>query len=141
MMRLHGRRFPRALCASAFAAATIWLVAAIPASATALSAFHTPGWPVQCYVVGEEHPPVLSCSRVRDGFLLQMDARGRVQTGTNPKDRGFHDPFAAKRLLGFGRYWKFGSLFGCVSRRSGLKCWNRAGHGWVLSRPHGWRTF
>src|SRR5919198_3066081 len=102
MMRLHGRRFRIAACASAVAAATIWLVKTTPADATALSAFHTPGWAVQCYVVGEEHQPVLTCSRVRDGFFLQMDARGRVQTGTNPKDRSFHDQFAAKRVLGFG---------------------------------------
>jgi hypothetical protein len=111
------------------------------AQASALSAFHTPAWVAQCYVVGEEHPPVFTCSRPSDGFFVQMGAGGRVQTGTNRSDRGFHDPFAARRLLGFGQYWKFGSGFGCVSRSSGLKCWNRAGHGWWLGRPRGFRTF
>jgi hypothetical protein len=125
----------------ALAASATAVLASSPADATALSAFHTPGWTVQCYVVGEEHPPVLSCSKPSDGFFLQMGAGGRVQTGINPKNRHFHDPFAARRLLGFGRYWKFGSGFGCLSRSSGLKCWNKAGHGWWLGRPRGYRTF
>lgn len=116
-------------------------VATVPAGATALSAFHSPGWAAQCYVVGEEHPPVFTCSRPKDGFFVRMSGRGRVETGYNAKDKGFHDPFAARRLLGFGRYWKFGQLFGCVSRSGGLKCWNRAGHGWWLGRPRGYRIF
>ena len=129
------------LIVPALAAVATLALASGPAGATALSGFHTPGWIVQCYVVGEEHPPVLSCSRPSDGFFLQMGTGSRVQTGVNRKDRGFHDPFAARRLLGFGRYWKFGSGFGCVSRSSGLKCWNKTGHGWWLRRPRGYRTF
>ena len=116
-------------------------VAATVARASAFSAFHTPAWSVQCYVVGQEAPPVLICSRPRDGFSVSMDEEGRVERGFNPKDVGYHDYFAARRLLGFGRYWKFGARFGCVSRSTGLTCWNRAGHGWWLGRPRGYRLF
>jgi hypothetical protein len=112
-----------------------------PAAATALSAFHTPSWLVQCYVVGEEHPPVLRCSRPRDGFFVSMTASGRVQIGRNLRDKGYHDPFAALRVLNFGQYWKFDSLFECVSRSGGVKCWNKSGHGWLLGRPDGYRLF
>src|SRR5438874_6423710 len=104
------------------------------ASATALSAFHTPAWLIQCYVVGEEQPPTLICSRLADGRSLTMGVRSTATLGRNSGDIGRHDPFAARRELAFGRYWAFGSAFGCVSRSTGLKCWNEAGHGWWLGR-------
>ena len=109
-------------------------LAAGAAHASALSAFHTPGWRVQCTVAGEEAPPVLTCSIPADGSFLSMAGDGRPRAGSDPKGRGYRDPFAARRLLGFGRYWKFGSLFGCVSRSTSLKCWNKAGHGWTIAR-------
>jgi len=31
--------------------------------------------------------------------------------------------------------------FWCTSRRTGLLCWNRVGHGWWLGRYRGYRTF
>ncbi len=96
---------------------------------------------MQCYVVGEEAPPVLSCSRPSDGFFVFMEAKGRVGKGFDPNGRSYHDYFAVRRLLGFGRYWKFGALFGCVSRSTGMRCWNKAGHGWWLGRPGGHRLF
>jgi hypothetical protein len=110
------------------------MIAVVPAGATALSAFHTPAWTLQCDVVGEEHPPTFNCSMPRDGSFVEMGAHGRVRLGRNPKDKGLHDPYAARRLLGFGQYWKFGRLFGCVNRISGLKCWNQVGHGWLVER-------
>jgi len=90
---------------------------------------------------GGGSPTAAATAFSADGFFLQMSAGGRVQTGSNSKDKGFHDPYAARRLLGFRRYWKFGYRFGCVGRSSGLECWNRAGHGWVVRRPRGYRTF
>jgi hypothetical protein len=111
------------------------------ASATALSAFHTPRWSAQCYVVGEEMPPTLACSIPKSGFFVSMNQRGRPRTGFNALDKNRHDSFAARRLLGFDRYWAFGSLFGCVSRSWGLKCWNSAGHGWQLARSGAYRLF
>ena len=117
------------------------LAVAGAARASALSAFHTPGWSVQCYVVGEEAPPTLTCSLPRSGFAVSMWASGRPRSGLDPKDRGHHDVFAARPLLGFGRYWAFEPLFGCVSRSTGLECWNAAGHGWWLDRSGGDRLF
>jgi hypothetical protein len=111
------------------------------ASASALSAFHTPGWSAQCYVVAEESPTFLTCSIPQSGFFVSMDKGGRPRTGFNALDKHHHDPFAARRLLGFDRYWAFGSLFGCVSRLDGLKCWNSAGHGWRLARSGTYRLF
>ena len=117
------------LCAVAFS-----LLAAPSSHATALSAFHTPGWAVQCYVVGEESPPTLTCSRPSNGSFVAMRATSLVETGSDQSGRGYHDPFAARRLLSYGRYWEFGSFFGCVSRSTELKCWNQAGHGWRIGR-------
>ena len=127
----------------------ITLVAVVVASAwiapgsegSALSAFHTPGWIVQCYVVGEEAPAVLICSMPSDGGFVSMEAKGRVRTGVDTRNKGRRDPFAARRLLAFGRYWRFGALFGCVSRSTGLKCWNAGGHGWTLLRDGHKRLF
>ena len=106
-----------------------------------MSAFHTPGWAAQCDVVGEEAPPNLSCSVTRTGFFLSIGATGRPHTGFDLKDKNYHDVYAARRLLGFGRYWAFGSRFGCVSRSTELTCWNAAGHGWSLGRSGSYRLF
>ena len=109
--------------------------------ASALSAFHTPAWVAQCYVVGEEAQPALSYVRLSDGFFVSMDLGGPARTGFRPRDRGVHDIFAARRLLGFGRYWSFGRDYGCASRSAGLTCWNRVGHGWRLGRNGRYRIF
>jgi hypothetical protein len=119
----------------------------IGASATensALSAFHTPGWAVQCYVVGEEAPPSLICSTPNDGFNIAMGATSRSRHSYSPQEKGYHDYFASRRTLGFGRSWSFGQApvpFKCTSRATGLTCANRAGHGWWLGRFRGYRTF
>ena len=44
-----------------------------------------------------------------------------------------HDPRAP--ILPYGKTWKKGP-FTCLSRRIGLRCANRAGHGFFLSRQH-----
>jgi hypothetical protein len=116
------------------AAILVSLVGSAPARASAWAAFHTPAWAVQCWVAGQEAPPVLTCSMSRDGSHVSMSTGGRGQSGVDPTARNYRDPYAARRLLGFGRYWRFGSRFGCVSRTSGLTCWNKAGHGWTLGR-------
>jgi len=119
---------------AAFGLLAALLLTAGPAHASALSAFHTPGWVVQCAVVGEEHAPILTCTTLASGEFVSMGIRSPVETGRDRKSKGHRDPFAASRLLGFGRYWKFESAFGCVNRASGLKCWNAAGHGWRIDR-------
>jgi hypothetical protein len=42
-------------------------------------------------------------------------------------------------ILGYGRTWRRGG-FACASRRTGVTCRNRAGHGFVLARER-WRSF
>jgi hypothetical protein len=42
-------------------------------------------------------------------------------------------------ILRYGRTWRRGA-FTCTSRRTGVTCRNRAGHGFVLARER-WRTF
>jgi hypothetical protein len=39
------------------------------------------------------------------------------------------------RVLRYGRTLRVGG-FTCTSRRTGLRCTNAAGHGWLLSRQH-----
>ena len=110
------------------------------AHATALSAFHTPGWSAQCFVVGEEAPPALVCATPRNGAFVSMQSTVAAKLGNDPGEKGRHDVYAARRLLAFERYWAFGRLFGCASHASGLKCWNAAGHGWWIDRS-GIRVF
>jgi hypothetical protein len=42
------------------------------------------------------------------------------------------------RVLPYGTRWSRGSLV-CLSRRVGLRCANRSGHGFFLSRGHSYR--
>ena len=121
------------------------------AAASAASAFHTPGKAVECvvpfsYVSG---PPPFICWTPNDGFTVRMTPRGRVQKRYDRGNRGYHDYFAARVLLGFGREWSFGPDgrgigpidYRCSSRRTGLTCRNRAGHGWWLGRFRGYKIF
>lgn len=48
--------------------------------------------------------------------------------------------FASRaRVLAYGRTWRGGGI-ACTSRRTGLTCRNRRGHGFFLSRAR-WRSF
>jgi hypothetical protein len=42
------------------------------------------------------------------------------------------------RALPYGRRWSHGG-FTCLSRRIGLRCRNRSGHGFFLSKKHSYR--
>ena len=42
-------------------------------------------------------------------------------------------------VLAYGRTWRRGGI-ACTSRRTGLRCRNRAGHGFTLARQ-AWRIF
>ena len=46
------------------------------------------------------------------------------------------DPSAA--ALAYGKTWRRGSI-ACISRRSGLRCTNRSGHGFFMSRQRSQR--
>lgn len=117
------------------------------AGSSAISAFHTPGWAAECYVPAPTEGPVhwsLTCVTPNDGFTITIGAHGRPSFQYNRHAKGYRDAFAAKRLLRFGQHWNFKvrqEIFHCVSRRTGLTCWNRARHGWWLGRYHGYRIF
>lgn len=126
------------------------IVMALPsaARATALSAFHTPGWAAECFVPYPHERPisdtVLVCITPNDGFTIVMGSRSRPRWRYDPKARGYRDGFAAARLLRFGQHWAVRPArpyWYCVSRRSGLTCWNSVGRGWWLGRYRGFRTF
>ena len=117
-------------------------VLALPASGvgapqTALSAFHTPGWSMQCVVVGEEAPPALSCE-TRSGLIVSMGSTSRA-TVTEATGPFRHDPFAAHRTLAVNGYWRFGRQFGCVNHGAELRCWNQRGRGWWLGPSRAYR--
>ena len=131
----------RALVLSAAAAV---LAVASPAEAR-FNGFQTPSKNIGCaYLVIEDHPRELRCdmrSTTNDpppkprscelewGYSFGMTARGRARrlcVSDTPVDPGF-------AVLAYGRTRRFGP-FTCHSRRTHLRCTNRGGHGFVLSR-------
>jgi hypothetical protein len=94
---------------------------------------------VYCGISHGEPPRELVCWRTNDGFTVSMRERGRAATWYHPNNVGLHE--AVGREVGFGRHWHVrGVGFWCTSRRTGLICWNNAGHGWWLGRYHGYRV-
>jgi hypothetical protein len=132
-----------------------WLVALVvgvtscvipaAASASALSAFHTPGWAVECYVPYPHEIPLsmtkLVCVTPNDGFTISIGPFGRSTKTYSKKAIGYRDVFAAHRLFRFGQYWAVRPYWGCSSKETGLTCWNKGGHGWWLGRFRGYRVF
>lgn len=135
-----------------FAVCLVAGVAAVPmASArpsSGLAGFHTPQWAAQC-VVAENvlgGPSPLICWTPNDGFTVRMNAVGRATRSYETAHKGYRDRFFSRRLLDYGQHWAFrivyvGNVYRCVSRRTGLTCWNQAGHGWWLGRYRGYRIF
>jgi hypothetical protein len=109
----------------------------VPATAAAVASFRTPERMAYCGLTEGEPPAALVCWRPRDGLTLTMDPRSRAKRWVNGLNRNFHQP---ARFLRFGQTWRAHG-FRCTSRRSGLRCVNRAGHGWLLGRQTGVRTF
>jgi uncharacterized protein DUF6636 len=67
-------------------------------------------------------------------FGFQMNRTGRARTvcaGDTAVDR-------RAKVLRYGHKWSAGG-FSCTSRRTGLRCRNRSGHGFSLSRAHSFR--
>ena len=120
----------------ALAAALAGIVA--PA-ATALTQFSTPSKNVGC--IGDATrlrcdiaqtsviPPKKPSSCEFDfGNYFSMTARGRsARTCVSDSALG------GKRIIAYGTSIKIGS-FVCVSKRTDLRCTNRASHGWSLNR-------
>ena len=95
--------------------------------------FKTPKGAVSCFYEGS-----IYCWRPNDGFTVQMTYRGyptkhysTANVGERPK--GYP-------LLRYGKTFRVGKLR-CTSRRTGLTCKNRRGHGWWLGRYVGYRLF
>jgi hypothetical protein len=67
-------------------------------------------------------------------FGFQMNRTGRARTvcaGDTAVDRH-------AKVLRYGHKWSAGG-FSCTSRRAGLRCRNRSGHGFFLSRTRSFR--
>jgi len=120
----------------------------LPASASAKFVFfQTPSHNIGC--VYSSSPAYLRCD-IRSGlkppppkpkgcmndwtFGYEIDARGRAHR-VCAGDTVF-SPTA--RVVRYGTRWHAGA-FTCKSSTSGLRCRNRSGHGFFLSRQHSYR--
>jgi hypothetical protein len=111
---------------------------AVPA-AFAATDFVTPGRAAYCGVSHGEVPHHLICWTPNDGFTVAMYRFGSASNAYSKSNRGWHE--LAGRVLRFGQTWSIRGYWTCVSRRNGLTCTNRAGHGWWLGRYRGYRLF
>lgn len=121
---------------------------AATAAAANIVYFQTPSKNIGCAylpVISKGDVPTLRCE-ISTG-LRPLPPRPRacgdavwgraVAMARNGRARGIcisdtiREPSA--RVLAYGRVWRVGG-FTCASRTSGLRCTNRAGHGWRLSR-------
>ena len=118
-----------------------------PALLLALSAsfFQLPSRNIGCAY--STRPTVLRCD-IRSGLRpeprrsceldrtrLQLTPTGRAR----PTCAGDTAILPNAPVLAYGRTWRRGGIV-CRSRRTGLRCANRSGHGFTLARE-GWRTF
>jgi hypothetical protein len=89
---------------------------------------------LRCDLLSGLNPaPRRRCELDWTGIALSATGRAAAQCAG--------DTVADRRLpvLGYGSTWRRGR-FTCVSRRPGLTCRNRSGHGFFLSRG-AWRVF
>jgi len=121
-----------------------------PAGSAVIAQFRTPSGNIGCvYASGFGRGPGLRCD-IRSGLKprpprpkncdldwgdsYEMGATGRAHV-TCHGDTAI-DPRA--RALRYGSIWKK-SGFVCTSKRLGLRCRNRSGHGFFLSRARSYR--
>jgi hypothetical protein len=120
-------------------------------AATLVLQFHTPSGNIGCAYVSEPSfgGPSLRCDILSGlkprprrpkgctldwGFGYQMRLTGPSSTvcaGDTTVDR-------RSQVLRYGQRWSRGG-FTCTSRVAGLRCTNRSGHGFFLSRAHSYR--
>ena len=79
-------------------------------------------------------PRPRGCVDLDLGDSYEMGVTGRVLV-TCHGDTAI-DPTA--RVLRYGSTWRGGG-FTCTSKTTGLRCRNRRGHGWFMSRRHSYR--
>jgi hypothetical protein len=105
--------------------------AIVPASANADVFFKTPSDNIVC----QTSRGALQCSVLSDRrgpnlpvYFLRRRGKPYVQTVTG-------DPAFTVPVLGYGRSKRLlGGVVRCTSRKAGLTCRNRRGHGYFLSR-------
>jgi len=130
------------LLALAVALAT---AAASSASTEKTSAFRTPSKNIGCMYepAGFGAKAFLRCD-IRSGLVPKPKGKCELDwTGLGMTRRGKAHPVCAgdtvydphAHILKYGRTWKAGG-FTCHSKRKGLRCSNRAGHGFFLAREH-----
>ena len=85
-----------------------------------------------------EAPYSLICWTPNDGFTIAMGVDGRPHFSYDRRNRGYHERV---RTLRFWQTWRIPGWWRCTSRRTGLTCVNRDGHGWWLGRFRGYRVF
>lgn len=113
-----------------------------PASSAAPPVFQVPSGNIHCAVdaqygldceIGQNKaklpPPPADC-QLDWGNRFMMSSTGKALRVCHGDTIG-RDPKHA--VLGYGQTWR-NQGFTCVSRRSGLTCWNQKRHGWTLSR-------
>ncbi len=88
---------------------------------------------LRCDILSGLKPqPKRACDLDLTGFALTLRGRATVvcagDTAVNRR----------AKVIRYGSKWSRGG-FSCLSRRTGLRCRNRSGHGFVLSRAHSYR--
>lgn len=139
-----GRRRRTALALVACALCVAGLAAAAPASAGIFAAFQPPSRAIHCiYSAGSGVAPRVRCdtdyaTRFRrrparcmgdfgQSFELTARGRGRAICVTDSAN------VPGARVLPYDAVRRFGAI-SCVARRTGLRCYNSRGHGFLLSR-------
>jgi hypothetical protein len=120
----------------------------VPASASARFVFlQTPSHNIGCLY--QTSPPALRCD-IRSGLKpppskpkgCTVDWTGGYQVGATRRARKLCADdtvlWPTARVVRYGSTWR-GGPFACKSRSSGLRCKNRSGHGFFLSRRHSYR--
>jgi hypothetical protein len=133
-----------------------------PSDLIAMRLFKTPGNAAYCYLALSLAPenPMLACWTPNDGFVASINhdtTRGYAGYGSARIFRAYTPP--RYQVLGFGKSfnWRCRSVdasfaegcsptrgtivFSCASRRTGLTCTNRDGHGFWLGRYRGYRVY
>jgi hypothetical protein len=126
----------------------ILLALLLPASAPATFAFiQTPSHNIGCLF--QSSPAALRCD-IRSGLKpppskprgCTVDWTGGYQVGATGRAQkvcaGDTVLSANARVVRYGTTWH-GGPFTCKSSSSGLRCRNRSGHGFFLSRRHSYR--
>jgi hypothetical protein len=126
----------------------ILLALLLPASAPATFAFiQTPSHNIGCLY--QSSPAALRCD-IRSGLKpppskprgCTVDWTGGYQVGATGRAQkvcaGDTVLSPSARVVRYGTTWRSGP-FTCKSNTSGLRCRNRSGHGFFLSRRHSYR--